>query len=96
MSSIGHFAMVKPGPLHLEGQGHARGGCTIGSPSAPHIKQNQMTHLNRCCSVCFYPSRWEQVTTDPVGLYLYLLKAFSDERHELLEDDRRFTDFVAR
>lgn len=37
-----------------------------------------------------------QVTTDPIGLYLYLLKAFSDERHELLEDDRRFTDFVAR
>eukprot|EP00752_Nemacystus_decipiens_P013794 g12246.t1 len=37
-----------------------------------------------------------KVTTDPVGLYLYLLKAFSDERHELLEDDRRFTDFVAR
>lgn len=33
---------------------------------------------------------------DPIGLYLYLLKAFSDERHELLEDDRRFTDFVAR
>eukprot|EP00903_Cladosiphon_okamuranus_P016056 g14823.t1 len=36
------------------------------------------------------------VTTDPVGLYLYLLKSFSDERQELLEDDRRFTDFVAR
>ncbi|CAM9499132.1 unnamed protein product, partial [Ectocarpus sp. 12 AP-2014] len=33
---------------------------------------------------------------NPIGLYLYLLKAFSDERHELLEDDRRFTDFVAR
>ncbi|CAM9504447.1 unnamed protein product, partial [Ectocarpus fasciculatus] len=37
-----------------------------------------------------------KVTTDPIGLYLYLLKALSDERHELLEDDRRFTDFVAR
>ncbi|CAM9950179.1 unnamed protein product [Scytosiphon promiscuus] len=36
------------------------------------------------------------VTTDPVGLYLYLLKALSDERHELLRDERRFTDFVAR
>lgn len=41
-------------------------------------------------------SSFVQVTTDPIGLYLYLLKALSDERHELLEDDRRFTDFVAR
>lgn len=31
-----------------------------------------------------------------MGLYLYILKTLSDERHELLEDDGRFTDFVAR
>lgn len=31
-----------------------------------------------------------------VGMYLYLLRALSDEQHELLEDNQIFTAFVAR
>lgn len=68
--------------------------CSSMQLDAPH----NVTRRNKCRLGFFFPVRFcaVQVTTDPVGLYLYLLKALSDERHELLEDDRRFTDFVLR
>lgn len=50
-----------------------------------------MRHL-----VLFSALHLRQATTDPVALYVYLVKSLSDERHDLLEDNRRFTDFVTR
>ncbi|CAM9462464.1 unnamed protein product, partial [Hapterophycus canaliculatus] len=71
-----------------------RQGFSISAP-VPFVKAGTLkARKTRTRDTSFVSSA--QVTTDPVGLYLYLLKALSDERHELLEDERRFTDFVAR
>lgn len=37
-----------------------------------------------------------QITKDPVGLYLAAIKALSDEKNDIMKDDRRFTDYVSR
>lgn len=64
---------------------------------------NKPTYINRRKQCCFQLPRTKrgykirlQVTTDAIGLYLYLIKALSDDRRQLLEDNIRFTGFIAR
>ena len=54
---------------------------------APTIRGVTFLHA---CYVSF------QATTDPVGLYLLVLKTLSNENNKLMEDDRVFTDYVSR